>query len=140
MANKGRDLTIGIGTDGSEVTIAGVRTKSFTVNNEPIDVTNDDDDGWRDLLAEAGQTGIDLSVEGVVESDALRDLIADPSSIGTYVLVTFPVITEGNTAGTLEGDAVIASYQETGEYNGAVTFTLELQSRGAWTYTAEATP
>lgn len=132
----GRDMTLAIGADGMEVTITGVRTKSFTINNEPVDITNDDDDGWRDLLSEPGQKSVDFSCEGVVVDDAVRALAIAAADVSTNALFTFPLLTGEMTAASLECQAVITSYAETGTYNDAVTFSLELQSKGAVTYTA----
>lgn len=135
--NNGRDLTVAIGTDGSEVTLTGVRTKSFTINNEPVDITNDDDNAWRDYLAEPGQKSIGLSIDGVsVDDDALA-LASSASDVSTNCLITFP-LGGGTTPASYEGTAFITSYQETGEYNGAVTYSLALESMGSWTYTAES--
>ena len=50
MAISGRSLRIS--RDGS--TIAGARTDNFTLSNEPIDITDKDDGGWRTMLADAG--------------------------------------------------------------------------------------
>lgn len=132
----GRAMTIAIGTDGSEVEITGVRTKGFTINNEPVDVTNDDDAGWRDLLAVPGQKSVDISVEGVVVDDDVRALAAAAANLHTNVLLTFPTLTGEATPASLEFTGFIASYAETGTYNDAITFTLEIQSAGAVTYTA----
>jgi predicted secreted protein len=132
----GREMTLAIGTDGSEATITGVRTKSFTINNEPVDITNDDDDGWRDMLSVPGQKSVDYSCEGVVVDDDVRALAAAAADVSTNVVLTFPTLSGETTPANLECQAVITSYAETGQYNEAITFTLELQSKGAVTYTA----
>lgn len=130
MANIGRDLTVAIGTASSEVVIAGVRTKSITINNEPVDTTNDDDSGVRKMLAEPGVKAVDVSVEGVVEDDIALALSMSATNIITSCEITYP------SGATLAGDFAIASFAESGTNNDAVTFTLELQSADTVTYTA----
>lgn len=127
---NGRDLTLKIGASGSEVLLTGVRTKSFTINNTPVDITNDDDSAWRDYLAEPGEKNIALSVEGVVVDDDALALASAADDASTSAVITFP-----DTA-DYTGTAFITSYAETGEYNGAVTYSLSLESMGSWTYTA----
>lgn len=130
--SSGRDLTIALGTGASSTTITGVRTKSVSINNEPVDVTNDDDSGWRDYLDEPGQKSIEITVEGIFVDDAVRAALFSATDISETVTVTF------SDGGDVTGVALITAYSETGEYNGAVTFTATFQSKGAWTYTAAA--
>ena len=46
MPYNGRDFTF----DWDSTTLTGVRTRGITINNEHVDVTNDDDEGWRTPL------------------------------------------------------------------------------------------
>ena len=122
---KGTELTLTL----AGAAIAGVRTKTVSLNKEPIDVTSDDDAGWRSLLGEAGIKSCDLSVEGVTKSYTV---------IGSWFSADAPqavVLTFPNGA-TIEGDFMLASLEQTGAYNDAVTFSASLQSTGEVTYTA----
>lgn len=115
--------------DGTPV--AGVREKSIALNGEPIDVTDDDDDGWRALLAdEAAQNEVTISVNGVTKDDTLR--AAWFGTRTSAMTVTFP------DGGTISGNFFLQSYTETGAYNDAVTFEAEFQSSGIVTYTPPA--
>lgn len=125
-ANIGRELLV---KRGSTV-IAGVRTKTITFNGEPVDVTSDDDSGFRTLLATAGQKSIDMSVEGVTKDNELRSAALS----GTSLLLT-DVNIEWPNGDTLTGDFFLNSVEETGTYNDAITFTSSFQSSGSWTYT-----
>jgi predicted secreted protein len=126
-AAKGRELLV---KKGSTV-IAGVRTKGAAINNEPIDITSDDDAGYRTMLSDAGTMSVDLSVEGITKDDDLRDLAA---SGGTGLMLT-NITLEYPDGGTLAGNFFLNSFEETGTYNEAVTFSASLQSSGAFTYT-----
>ena len=55
-AAKGRSLLI---KKGSTV-LAGMRTKGVAINGEPIDITSDDDSGYRTLLSDVGTLSVDL--------------------------------------------------------------------------------
>lgn len=124
-AAKGRELLV---KKGSTV-LAGVRTKGVSINGEPIDITSDDDDGYRTLLADAGTYSIDLSVEGITKDDTLKSVImAGGSLLLTDITVEYP------NGKTLSGDFFLNSLEETGTYNEAVTFSASLQSSGTWSY------
>lgn len=124
-ADVGRNLTIKKGT----ILIAAVRTKGVAINNEPIDITNDDDLGWRTLLEEVGQKQVDLTVGGVVMDDTLRNASINGVLLESYT-ITF------HDGGVMTGDFFLQGYNENGEYNGAVTFDATLQSSGEVTYVA----
>lgn len=125
-AAKGRELLVKKGS----VVLAGIRTKGVSINNEPIDITSDDDAGYRTLLDDAGTMSVDLSVEGITKDAVLRAA----ASAGTGLMLT-DITVEYPDGATLAGDFYLASIEETGTYNEAVTFSASLQSSGAYTYT-----
>lgn len=107
--------------------IAGVRTKSLSINHEPVDITTDDEDGFRTLLSEVGESSFELSVDGVTKDSVLFDAATGSAS----KLLTDVTIEHPN--GTISGDVYLSSYEETGAYNDAVTFSATFQSSGTWT-------
>jgi predicted secreted protein len=109
--------------------VAGARTKSFTIGNEPVDITSDDDSGFRTMLSVAGTKTLDMSVEGVTKDGALIALASGSSGLIEDVEITFPGI------GTIAGDFFVASVELGAAYNEASTFSASLQSSGAYTYT-----
>ena len=111
--------------------IAGVRTKTVAIAGEPIDITTDDDLGYRTMLAEAGTYSIDLTVEGVTKDDTLRSVILTG---GTLLLTDISI--EYPDGSTITGDFFLASVEDSGEYADALTFSASLQSSGAWVYSA----
>ena len=125
-ASSGRELLIKKGVS----VIAGVRTKTVTINGEPIDVTTDDDSGFRTLLADPATRMIDLSVEGITKDDTLRAIVAGAGpQLLTDITIEYP------DGAVIAGDFYLVSVEESGEYQDAVTFTATLQSSGAFTYT-----
>lgn len=125
-ANVGRELIV---KRGSTV-IAGLRTKSISFNGEPIDITTDDDSGYRTLLGDPATLSIDMSVDGITKDNSLRNTaLSGGTLLLTNINVTFP------NGDTITGDFYLASVEESGAYNDALTFSASFQSSGAWTYT-----
>ena len=54
-ASVGRNITLTWGNDSPPEGIAGVKEKDLTLNGAPIDISSDDDAGWRALLTVPGQ-------------------------------------------------------------------------------------
>lgn len=123
-ASSGRELVLKRGT----TVVAGVRTKAMAITRAGIDVTSDDDAGFRALLGEAGQKELNISVSGVTKDDVLRADAVNGNTLQAYTL-------EFEDGSTVTGDFFLASYTETGTYNEAVTFEAEVQSSGAFVFT-----
>lgn len=112
-------------------TFAGVRERSIALNGEPIDVSSDDDDGWRQILSEAGENTVELSVSGVTTNNNLTtDWFAETRT--KAVTITYP------DGGVIAGSFFLASLQDTGPYKEATTFEATFQSTGEITYTPPA--
>lgn len=116
----------------SPALITGVRTKSISISGSSIDVTNDDDAGIRKLMDMPGEVAVSISISGITKEATLRDeaLLATDRVLPTEF--TLP----GATPGKFAGDFFLASYTETGEYQGAGTFEATFESAGTVTYTA----
>jgi TP901-1 family phage major tail protein len=126
MAISGRSLRIS--RDGT--TIAGARTDNFTINAEPIDVTDKDDAGWRTLLADVGTRSVSADVEGV-----LKDAVLIAAATGTASLLLKECVITVTGIGTLTGDFMLSSLQLGAEMADAVTFTATLESGESMTVT-----
>jgi predicted secreted protein len=115
----GRKVIIKIGG----VAISAARTKNLTINNEPVNVTTDGDDGIQTLLNEAGEKAVSVSVEGIGDQSALVDIALGDDLVEAieFDYGTF----------SITGDFFQASYTEGQPYNDAITFTAEYQSTGA---------
>lgn len=116
---------------GAGAPVTGMRTKSVKINNEPIDVTTDDDDGWRKLLAaDPAMRSVDISVEGITKDGVL---IALAAAGGSGLLSEYKLEFEG--LGHFVGDYYIGSLDLGAPYNDAVTFSCTIQSSGEQTWT-----
>lgn len=124
---NGRALTI----DWDSVTLVGVRTKGYTVTNDYVDVTTDDDDGWRTLLADPGLRSVEATVGGISSDQVILAEIMKANITGEPLSIGLPT-----TTGTLAGTFLCSSFEQTGEHDGAVEFSATFMSTGAVTYTA----
>lgn len=124
---NGRALTI----DWDAVTLVGVRTKGYTITNDMVDVTTDDDEGWRTLLADPGLRSMEVTVGGISSDQVLLASIMAASITGETLTVQLPT-----TTGTLAGLFFISSFEQNGEHDGAVEFSASFMSSGEVTYTA----
>ncbi len=114
--------------------VAGLRTRSLSINKETIDVTNADSTNmWRELLDGAcGVLSMEMSGEGVF-TDATVDetmrvaLFAQAARDCKMLIPDF---------GEFEGSFQINSFELAGEYNGEVTRSVGLMSAGEITFTA----
>ena len=131
-ATAGRLLTIRYTNGGSTTVIAGARTDSFTVSNEPINITDKADLDIQTLLDDIGTQSLSMSIEGVVKDTVLKDL-AIGAGVGS-ALHNLSIFVSGVSEITAAGGFFISSYQESGaEGTDPVTFTCELTASGAIT-------
>lgn len=115
------------------VAVAALRTKTMTLANEPIDITSDDDNGFRTLLQDPGTKTLDMSIEGVAKDVASFNSLLSLAMSGTDILENFSILYPG--IGTIAGSFVLASVEMGAPYNEAVTFSASIQSSGTFTFT-----
>ncbi len=129
--HNSRDLTI----DWDSITLVNVQSKQFGINNSYVDVTTDDDAGWRTLLADPGTRSIDVSVSGIANDEAvLADIMAASVSALTMKIDIPSSLT---TPGNLTGSFLVTSFEyEGGAPDDAVEFSATFESTGSVTYTA----
>ena len=105
--------------------ILGVREKGVALAGEPVDITSDDDDGWRRLAHENGaaQKNVDVSVSGITKQSVLKeDWIAGETD--GELIIEYP------TGHELSGTFVLVNYTDTGPYNDATKFEASFQNSG----------
>ena len=110
-------------------TVAAVRTRSMTLGNEVVDITSDDDSGFRTMLADPGTKTLDMTVEGVFKDATMLTVAMSTADILDAFSILFPTI------GTIAGDFVVTSFEAGAAYNEAGTFSCSLQSSGTFTFT-----
>lgn len=129
---NGRDLTI----DWDSTTLVGVRSRTISMTNDMVDVTTDDDSGWRTLLADPGLKSLEVQISGITSDEVLLAEFYNASTTGETLQVTLPssLAVPGNLSGTFH----LSSFEQTAEHDGAYEFSATLMSSGAVTYTASA--
>jgi len=134
----GRSLLLKIGDGaGSEVfsTLAGINSKTLTINNSAIDVTTPDASTPGGVLFASSMNGlksVGVSGDGIFldeTSEARMNTVAmqaDPAANFQILVPDF---------GTYAGNFRITSLEFGGETEGGVTFSVSLESNGAVTFT-----
>ena len=122
--------------DWDSTTLAGVRTRALSVTNDYVDVTTDDDTGWRTLLADPGLRSIEVTIGGIVTDEAvLADIMAANVAVAT---LQADLPSSLASPGNLSGDYLISSFETSGDHDGAVEFSVTFMSTGEITYTASS--
>lgn len=134
-AQRGKDLLVRIG-DGAApetfTTVAGLRTRTISMNAREVDATHAESNGWRELLGAAGVRQVSVSGAGVFLNDAAAEAIRAAFFAGA--IRNFRLVIPG--MGEVAGPFLIANLDYAGEYDGEATFALALASAGAVTFTA----
>lgn len=129
------DLTDGsahwifVSTDGY-ITVAGMRSTKFTVNNEQVDVTTKSDIPWKQLMA-VGIRSLSADCSGVFNNnDSLNLMVND---VLTNNFPTLKIIS--GRGDTFVGVMQVVSVERQGEYNKEEQYSLKIESAGTVTYT-----
>jgi TP901-1 family phage major tail protein len=134
----GRSLLVKIGDGaGSEAftSIAGLNSKSITINNSAIDVTTPDATTPSGALWAASLNGLkSMSVSG---DGIFLDESAQEGRLNTIAMQADPVANFELVVpdfGTYSGSFRVTSLEFGGETEGATTFSLSLESNGTIAY------
>ena len=129
-------MTVGIGIVGREITftlggaaLVGVNSKGFTFNNEPLETTDDNSQGWQERLAIPGVKALEFTFSGIVKNLELVAAYAGTSQI-------FPVSVTYPDGSTLDFDCFMDNVSNTGEANALTTFDATFSSSGAIDFTS----
>lgn len=115
------------------VPIAALRTKTMTLGNEVIDVTSDDDLGFRALLNDPGTKTLDMTFEGITKDEASLNSLITLTMSGADIVENFSILFP--TIGTMAGPFAVTSFEVGAPYNEGSTFTCSIQSAGTFTWT-----
>lgn len=110
----------------------GMRSKSISIGDQEIDITDDDADGWRTLLAESGERMVDVAVEALLKDDSV---LANAFDAGP-ILKAYTIDIDG--IGQFSGTFRIPSggVEVSTVYNEAVGISFTIKSSGEVTYVA----
>jgi len=131
-AYKGRSLTLKYGAGTGSPIISQARVHSLKINNEMVDITNKDSNGYRTLLEDAGVRSASITISGIMDNAATFELFQSACVIGTISTYRF----EFADSDALEGSFQPTSLEIGGEYKAEQTFSATLESSGTWTFTA----
>lgn len=126
---NGRQLTV----DWDSVTLVGARSKTVNRNNDLVDVTTDDDSGWRTLLANPGLKSVEVQISGITSDKVLIAEFYNASVTGETLEITLPINTDVE-AGTF----MLSNIETTAEHDGAIEFSATFMSSGEVTWTPGA--
>jgi len=121
----GRDIVL----KWNGVAVAGVREKAVNINGEPVDVSDGNSSGWRELLTKPGEKSVELTLSGIAKSNTLKQVALSDDRIGAVTL-------EYPNGDILAGDFYLATHNNGQPYKEAETFEATLQSSGAVVFTA----
>lgn len=134
-AQSGRDMLLKLDQTGSGsfLTVAGLRTRSLSLNAATIDVTDAESAGrWRELLSGGGIKRAAVAGSGIFKdqsSDAQIRALFFAGTIRAWQLVL-------PDFGTIEGPFQIVALEFSGSHDGEVTFDLALESAGELSFAA----
>jgi TP901-1 family phage major tail protein len=127
----GRFVAVYLGDVATGVRVAGMRSETISINNEPIDISDKGSLGVRQLMADVSMRTVDISGEGLFDGQSqLSAAVGDATALSaTYTLLVTGV---GSFAGLFH----LSSVELGAPHEDAATFTMTLASAGAITFTA----
>jgi TP901-1 family phage major tail protein len=139
-ANVGRTIIVRWGDASPIPAVAGIREKSVTVSGEPVDITNDDSAGWRQLLDAPQMNTVEISASGVALNDTLRTAWFAGAAIASGTRMApaefeYPLEGAQTVPALIAGTFYLQEYSETGNHDGEITFEATWVSNGVVTYT-----
>lgn len=130
-AKPGRDFTLKVSDEQSPttyITIGGLRNTQVTINNNPIDITNVDSNGFREWLQDGGIQDLSISADGIFDSATTGATEVWETAIDRDRLIECQLVS--GHGDSLFFSMVINSYQRNGPYDGAETFSFSGTSHG----------
>jgi len=129
---KGRNLLLQVDISGTMTTIGALRSKTITINNETIEITNLDSNDWRELNPDGlGTRSISASGSGIFTGDAAAQFIED-ACYNRNILSMQVVFENGDI---LSGNFAITSFVRGGEHTAEETVSMSLEGSGAFVMT-----
>jgi len=129
------DETTPIEMDASEATISadafvaigGIRSKTFSLGVDGIDITNEDSDEWTTLLDGAGIRSAEISGEGVFVNSQKIQALEDDMIANNLVCLMF---LEEKSFRMFDGCFKVTSLEYSGGHDGEGTMSISASSSG----------
>ena len=134
MAVEGRKVVLKKGSGVSATVVAGGRTTTIKINNEPLDITDNQSGGWRELHAGFGVKSIDIDLSAIFKNDELIDIAI--STTGSTLLQAYEVDIDG--LGVFAGSFFLNAAEISAPHDNSTEITGTLLSSGAITWTADS--
>jgi TP901-1 family phage major tail protein len=136
-AQRGKDLLLKLG-DGAEpetfTSVAGLRTKTLSLNAAAVDVTHaQSEGGWRELLGNAGLKQASVAGAGIFLSGAVAEAVRQIFFNGD--VRRWRIVIPG--LGAVEGPFLISNLDYAGDHASEAQASLALDSAGALVFTGE---
>lgn len=132
----GKDMLVkaDIDGDGAYTTLAGIQTRTMTMNGSLVDITNQDSEGnWREAVAGVDVKSMTISGDGVLPQGVtfatLNDMYRNQTGSGYMFQVYMPGL------GKYEGRYVMTTLEFSGEQNDVIKFSTTLESSGPVAFT-----
>lgn len=123
---KGDEVTVTVGS----LTLLGTNNKGITLNNTPLDTTNDASSGWQERLAKSGVKSLEFPFTGILQNLELVNTYFGTSQI-VELIYTFP---DGST---ITGDGFMDNVSiDPTNSNDLFTFSATFSSSGAPAFVA----
>lgn len=132
-AQAGRTLLLKVSDGASFVTVGGLRARSFELSQDMVDITHGESAGrWRELLGDAGVRRGRIEGAGIFRDEAsderVRALFFNGEVANWQIVVP--------DFGTIEGAFLVTQLDYSGEHDGAVAFSMTIESAGALAFAA----
>lgn len=122
------------GSPTSFVVVSGIQDVSYNENNNPVDITNSESNGYQELGADFGTKVIQLQCSGIYNTNSTGfDIVREASYSREPIRAKFAL-----TGYSTEyiGYFVVTEMPVTGNYNDAIKFSFTLSSTGPVTKVA----
>lgn len=136
-AEKGRSFLIKCGSNASPPVysnVTGLKATNLTINNTAVDVTSKSSAGIRELLDGAGVNSMTITGSGVWDEAGTNLKALQTAALTPSAPILAEIATGGND--TFAGFWQVTQFQRDGQFDGAETFSLTLESTGPIAYTA----
>lgn len=139
---KGSDLLLKVDTTGGNnwVTVAALRAKDITFNEQVVDVTNKDSSRWKEVVGAVGIRSAMVSGHGVLSDAAIMATISGYRS--TSAIKNWLIIVPG--IGSFTGPFQITQMKHAGQHDKEAQYEIALEGTGeispAWVLSSGGVP